>query len=818
MNESEELAAGSSNVGDAELRDSLAQLEQLLASPNCPDREQVLLMRDEIAKLLGHEDSSVDDQDSCSSVSSSSSASLVIDNVLIEQLIGHCCRAPYPAIRGMSYHNATILDVLPVPVSKFEDLEVPTASFDKLVREQFVYLFVDPLTIYQFSFSHGEDVRFGDLLDYEKPDFENVDEGTVCLVRGSGESLWQLATVLAVSREEGQVAVRLSETGAEIAVDFVNLFPLPTTTLSEEKPSSDDNDNSDADDDDGNSFPFMQKATSSAHSASFIGDWEKHTRGIGTKLMEKMGFVRGQGLGKEGVGRAEPIQVNVFSKGQSLDACFESKDSGNPLNRNKRAKRKERKRQEKLKSDYEVANKKDVFAFLNSTLNLQSSDRKRKADTDNIRNSTDRELNVKILKLEREIKETNERVLKLRRSSDNSNSFQCRVVQEKNKLLSLENELKRVTNELSDRKQRCVTDVGQMEDEKTSPDEHKRTDPLKNFIAGGVGGVCCVVTGHPFDTVKVRVQTASRPLSTLHCFEQTVMNEGFLALYKGMGAPVAGVAPLFALYFFGCSIGKRLQQRHPDEVLSIGKTFNAGALAGVLTTVIMAPGERIKCLLQVQHQSVGSGSAKYAGPIDVLRQLYKEGGLRSIYRGTMATLLRDVPASGAYLATYEFFMRSMTSSSADRNELSPAKTLLAGGLAGIANWAVCLPQDVLKSRLQIAPAGRYPNGVRDVARELIKEEGFTAFYKGFTPVMLRAFPANAAILLPHNCVTRFLRVFWTKYGTCRVNLKVVVAKQISFRCLRVLHSQRPTVQLQIRIEGTLLLGSIELVKSQSRQT
>ncbi|KFD63221.1 hypothetical protein M514_24598 [Trichuris suis] len=323
---------------------------------------------------------------------------------------------------------------------------------------------------------------------------------------------------------------------------------------------------------------------------------------------------------------------------------------------------------------------------------------------------------------------------------------------------------------------RCVTDVGQMEDEKTSPDEHKRTDPLKNFIAGGVGGVCCVVTGHPFDTVKVRVQTASRPLSTLHCFEQTVMNEGFLALYKGMGAPVAGVAPLFALYFFGCSIGKRLQQRHPDEVLSygnysnaslmqwfqflsIGKTFNAGALAGVLTTVIMAPGERIKCLLQVQHQSVGSGSAKYAGPIDVLRQLYKEGGLRSIYRGTMATLLRDVPASGAYLATYEFFMRSMTSSSADRNELSPAKTLLAGGLAGIANWAVCLPQDVLKSRLQIAPAGRYPNGVRDVARELIKEEGFTAFYKGFTPVMLRAFPANAACFLGYEIAMKLLNMF-----------------------------------------------------------
>lgn len=52
----------------------------------------------------------------------------------------------------------------------------------------------------------------------------------------------------------------------------------------------------------------------------------------------------------------------------------------------------------------------------------------------------------------------------------------------------------------------------------------------------------------------------------------------------------------------------------------------------------MVPGERIKCLLQVQTAS--SGPAKYAGPIDVVKQLYKEGGIRSIYRGTAATLLR----------------------------------------------------------------------------------------------------------------------------------------------------------------------------------
>ena len=63
---------------------------------------------------------------------------------------------------------------------------------------------------------------------------------------------------------------------------------------------------------------------------------------------------------------------------------------------------------------------------------------------------------------------------------------------------------------------------------------------FKNFISGGVAGVFCLVTGHPFDTVKVRLQTMPRPLpgespifaNTIDCFRKTVTREGFLALFK----------------------------------------------------------------------------------------------------------------------------------------------------------------------------------------------------------------------------------------------------------------------------------------------
>ncbi|XP_016113388.1 mitochondrial carnitine/acylcarnitine carrier protein isoform X2 [Sinocyclocheilus grahami] len=285
--------------------------------------------------------------------------------------------------------------------------------------------------------------------------------------------------------------------------------------------------------------------------------------------------------------------------------------------------------------------------------------------------------------------------------------------------------------------------------------------PLKNFFAGGFGGVCLVFAGHPLDTIKVRLQTQPKPgpgesalyRGTLDCFKKTLAKEGLLGLYKGMAAPIIGVTPMFAICFFGFGLGKKLQQKTPNDVLTYPQLFAAGMLSGVFTTAIMAPGERIKCLLQIQ---AASGQVKYAGPMDCAKQLYRENGIRSIYKGTALTLMRDVPASGMYFMTYEWLKYTLTPEGKSPTELSIPSVLFAGGMAGIFNWAVAIPPDVLKSRFQTAPEGKYPNGFRDVLRELIREEGIGSLYKGFNAVMLRAFPANAACFLGFEVAMKFL--------------------------------------------------------------
>lgn len=126
---------------------------------------------------------------------------------------------------------------------------------------------------------------------------------------------------------------------------------------------------------------------------------------------------------------------------------------------------------------------------------------------------------------------------------------------------------------------------------------------------------------------------------TFDCMKITLRNEGFKGFYKGMGAPLAGVAPIFAISFMGYRVGKQILGPPPEKQFSYLDYFKAGAFSGIFTTIIMAPGERIKCLLQIQGDSK---NIKYNGPIDCAKQLYKEGGIRSIYRGSGATLLRGI--------------------------------------------------------------------------------------------------------------------------------------------------------------------------------
>jgi solute carrier family 25 carnitine/acylcarnitine transporter 20/29 len=265
------------------------------------------------------------------------------------------------------------------------------------------------------------------------------------------------------------------------------------------------------------------------------------------------------------------------------------------------------------------------------------------------------------------------------------------------------------------------------------------------------------------DLVKVRQQTAaslssssaSQPIgnrvtstilaqqssSTFGMLRNIMVREGLPGLYQGITAPLVAVVPAFAVMFWSYDLAKSVQlkrQQNPADELSLGQIAAAGAFSGVPFASIVGPLERFKCLMQVDK-------IRYSGFGDCVRQVYREGGLRSVFRGTGMTVIRDVPGNAIYFAGYEFWRQRLCEWQGTQHP-TMGMTFFAGGMAGVGNWIVACPFDVVKSIWQTAPAGTYSSPL-DVARKLLEKVGPSAFFRGLSPALLRAFPANAACLL-----------------------------------------------------------------------
>jgi len=198
-------------------------------------------------------------------------------------------------------------------------------------------------------------------------------------------------------------------------------------------------------------------------------------------------------------------------------------------------------------------------------------------------------------------------------------------------------------------------------------------------------------------------------------------------------------------------VGKNLVKSFSEvknDQYSVAQISAAGFFSAIPMTAITAPFERVKVILQIQGQKqlAPGEKPKYSGGLDVVRQLYKEGGIRSVFRGSAMTLARDGPGSAAYFAAYEVIKRKLTPK--DENglpgKLSLPAVMAAGGAAGIAMWIPVFPIDTVKSRLQSAEGNPTISGV---IREVYGKGGVKAFFPGFGPALARAVPANAATFL-----------------------------------------------------------------------
>ena len=152
-------------------------------------------------------------------------------------------------------------------------------------------------------------------------------------------------------------------------------------------------------------------------------------------------------------------------------------------------------------------------------------------------------------------------------------------------------------------------------------------------------------------------------------------------------------------------------------------------------------------LIKIRQQLSYSAHAREPSTVQVVRDIWRKGGVRGIYRGLGSTCVRDI-GYGPYFVAYEVINRFLLSTKTGNDvSLSNLDLALSGGLAGIVGWLSTFGADVIKTRVQAT--SRRP-GVRSAflsaAADTYREGGWRAFFAGVGPTILRALPVNAVLV------------------------------------------------------------------------
>ncbi|CCE91220.1 Sfc1p TDEL_0C03310 [Torulaspora delbrueckii] len=296
----------------------------------------------------------------------------------------------------------------------------------------------------------------------------------------------------------------------------------------------------------------------------------------------------------------------------------------------------------------------------------------------------------------------------------------------------------------------------------------KSSNPAVNLIAGGTAGLFEALCCHPLDTIKVRMQIYRRaasgeikPPGFITTGKTIYTQEGFIALYKGLGAVVIGIIPKMAIRFSSYEFYRTLVADKQTGIVSTGNTFLAGVGAGITEAVLVVnPMEVVKIRLQAQHLNpTAPGVApKYKNAVHACYTIVKEEGISALYRGVSLTAARQATNQGANFTIYSKLKEYLQDYHG--TEVLPSwETSCIGLISGAIGPFSNAPLDTIKTRLQKDSCTSKDSGWTRIAKigaQLVKEEGFRALYKGITPRVMRVAPGQAVTFTVYEFARRHL--------------------------------------------------------------
>ncbi|XP_011043411.1 PREDICTED: mitochondrial arginine transporter BAC1 [Populus euphratica] len=297
------------------------------------------------------------------------------------------------------------------------------------------------------------------------------------------------------------------------------------------------------------------------------------------------------------------------------------------------------------------------------------------------------------------------------------------------------------------------------------------TFAYKEYLAGLLAGVATVITGHPFDTVKVMLQKHNTEAhgikykNGLHCTARILQAEGVKGLYRGATSSFVGVAFESSLLFGIYSQTKQsLQGGGQSDVPRPQVIIPSAAYGGAIISFVLCPSELVKCRMQIQGtDSLVPKFSRYSSPLDCALQTVKNEGVTGIFRGGFTTLLRESIGNAVFFSVYEYVRYYMhlqlKPTLSDHSNLTDMGIgIVSGGLSGVAFWSAVLPLDVAKTIIQTALDKSSTRNPFAVLNSIYIRAGLKGCYTGLGPTIVRAFPANAAAIVTWELAMKMLGI------------------------------------------------------------
>ncbi|KYN35793.1 Zinc finger CCCH-type with G patch domain-containing protein, partial [Trachymyrmex septentrionalis] len=465
-------------------KESLQSLEENVENTNedPDDKTEDLLDKEYVFFKAELEKSSNDSKDEQDNKTVAASGSIEDE---LKELEGTKCKAPHGSTwGGIGYHNAMICSVYKDSSEVIKDARVfflnPTHK--EMIPCPYFLNGSCKFSDENCHYCHGKIVPFSNLQEYKEPDFHNIKIGSKVLTKQKN-NMWYRSIVLKLPEKNGdEYRLKFESSGQIVEAGLQDLFPLDDTNLEMSNTFNDSN-NGDEDVNNDNELQpnsyinnqLVHKSLLTLQSNEPLGNWEKHTRGIGSKLMMQMGYVIGTGLGKRSDGRIEPVETQILPAGKSLDYCMELREFAGDDKDLFSAERNMRKQQQKLEQQRERQYQKqkqkddnDVFNFINKALSdkpeenlassLQSKD-KLKTESNRNLNIASFQIGEHINRLEKESSKLKESLTKHAKDSVFYNNIAMKYNEKQKELTNLRASEKSIIAEQNQRKNKVKLSI-----------------------------------------------------------------------------------------------------------------------------------------------------------------------------------------------------------------------------------------------------------------------------------------------------------------------------------------------------------------------